>query len=81
MKKPPSNFFDLVCYPDLISVVSPRAELHEAGLLVEGEVPDVNLAGRFKNGRRGPQDLPRVPQHSFGHRRNDIFPVSAVKPE
>ena len=50
----------------LESVVSPAAELHDARLLVEGEVLDVHLARRVIDGRRTPLDQPRVEQGRLG---------------
>lgn len=44
----------------LKAIVGPAAELHDAGLLVEGKVLDVDLAGAFVNGRRTPLDASRV---------------------
>ena len=44
----------------LETVVGPAAELHDAGLLVEGEVLDVHLAGRMIDGRRSPLHQTRV---------------------
>ena len=45
------------CSPHLEAVVGPAAELHDAGLLVEGEVLHVHLAGGVVDGRRPPLHL------------------------
>ena len=41
----------------LFAIVSPRAELHDASLLVKREVLDVNLTRGLVDGRRLPLDL------------------------
>lgn len=46
--------------PYLKPVVGPRAELHNARLLVEWEKFDVNFAGGLVNGGRTPLDAARV---------------------
>ena len=46
----------------LESVVGPAAELHDAGLLVEGEVLHVHLAGGVVDGGRLPLHPPLVVQ-------------------
>ncbi len=50
---------------DLGFVVGPRAELHSAVLVVEGEEGDVDLAGALKDGRRDPGDVSVVAKKSF----------------
>ena len=54
------------CSPHLEAVVGPAAELHDAGLLVEGEVLHVHLAGGVVDGRRLPGHVPRVVQRGLG---------------
>lgn len=44
----------------VVPVVSPRAELHEAGLFVEREVFYVDLTKRLVDGRRFPYNFARV---------------------
>ncbi len=46
-------------------VVGPRAELHGAVLVVEGEEGDVDLAGALEDGRRDPGDVSVVAKKSF----------------
>lgn len=45
---------------DLLAVVGPRAERHDALLDVKGPVVKVDLAERVELGRRHPQHLPIV---------------------
>ena len=45
---------------NLVSVVRPRAELHAASLVVEGEVRDVDATGRVEHTARFPVHEPRV---------------------
>lgn len=54
----------------LESVVGPGAELHDAGLLVEGEVLDVDLARGLVDGGRAPLHAPRVVQRRLGGQRH-----------
>ena len=56
-------------------VEGPAAKLEEAGLLVEGEELDVDLARGLEDGRRVPDDLPVVVQDGFRHRRHDVVAV------
>jgi hypothetical protein len=49
--------------PHLKSVEGPAAELEEAGLLVEGEELDVDLARRLEDGRRVPHHLGSILQN------------------
>ncbi|GBO39431.1 hypothetical protein AVEN_60332-1, partial [Araneus ventricosus] len=51
----------------VISVVRPRAELHEAALSVEGEVLDVDLAGALVDGRWVPHHPARAVDDGLGH--------------
>jgi hypothetical protein len=62
----------------LESIVGPRSKLHEARLVIEGEVPDVDFARRFENGRRRPQYFACVVQHGFCHRRHHVLAVGAA---
>lgn len=55
---------------DLETVVCPRAELHDAGLLVEREVLDVNLTGALVDGWRLPLHTARVVQGRFRRERH-----------
>ena len=54
----------------LEAVVGPAAELHDAGLLVEGEVLHVHLAGGVVDGRRLPLHQPGVEQRGLGRQRH-----------
>jgi len=48
----------------LVSIKGPRSELHDAGLLIEGEVGNIDGAGALVNGRRNPENLSRwIDQH------------------
>jgi len=51
---------------DLGLVVGPRAELHGAVLVVEGEVGDVDLARALEDGRRDPGDVAVVAEVGLG---------------
>lgn len=62
----------------LEAVVRPGAELHEAGLLVEREVPYIDFARGFEDGRRCPHYFSVVVQDGFGHCRHHVLSVSAV---
>jgi hypothetical protein len=62
-----------------VSVIGPGAEFHEAGLLVEGKVLDVNLAEGLVNGRRLPRDLARVVEDGLGHYGHLVVAVGAAK--
>ena len=63
----------------LESVVGPAAELHDAGLLVEGEVLHVHLAGGVVDGRRLPLHQPGVEQRRLGRQRHLEVAVSAAQ--
>ena len=63
----------------LEAVVGPAAELHDAGLLVEGEVLDVHLAGGVVDGRRLPLHQPGVEQRGLGRQRHLEVAVSAAQ--
>ncbi|KAK0149865.1 hypothetical protein N1851_009389 [Merluccius polli] len=62
---------------DLGAVVRPRAELHLAVLLVEGEEGDVDAAGRLVDGRRRPFDVAVVEQVRLGEVRHRKVSVGA----
>jgi hypothetical protein len=59
----------------LKSIVGPGTELHEACLLVEGEVPHIDLTGGLENGGRSPNHFARVVQHSLRHRSDNVLSV------
>lgn len=44
---------------DLIAIKRPGAELHDARLLIERKIGDINCAGALINGRRHPEHLAR----------------------
>lgn len=62
----------------LESVVCPAAELHDACLLVEGKVLDIDFAGALVNGRRPPLDAPCVVQCCLCGQRHLKVAISAV---
>lgn len=62
----------------LESVIGPRAELHDAGLLVERKVLDVDLTRGFVDSRRAPLHAPRVIQRRLCRQRHLKVPVSTV---
>ncbi len=62
----PAIFLVNVTQVHLVAVVGPWAELHDAGLLVEGEVLHVHLARRVIDGRRLPLDFSSSHQCGFG---------------
>ena len=62
-------------------IVGPGAKLHEAVLLIEGEVPHVDLARGLEDGRRGPRDPAVVVQYGLRHRRDDVLPVGTDEGE
>lgn len=48
----------------MVAVERPGAEFHDAGLLVEGEVSDVDGAGTLVDGRWHPEDVAvRIDEH------------------
>ena len=63
------------------SIVSPASKLHDAGLLIEGEVLDVHLAGRVVNGRRSPFHEPGVEQGGLGRQGHLEVAVGAAEME
>ena len=60
----------------LEAVVGPAAELHDAGLLVEGEVLHVHLAGGVVDSRRLPLHPPVPVQRGLGGQSNLKVAVS-----
>lgn len=64
---------------DLKSVVGPGAKLHYAGLLVEGEVLDVDLAGGLVDGGRAPLHAPRIVQSRLRRQRHLKVAVRAAQ--
>jgi len=71
------SFFRVLTH--LKAVVGPAAELHHAGLLVEGKVLHVDLAGALVNGRRSPLDASRVIQRGLGGQGHLKVAVGAGK--
>ena len=63
----------------LESVVGPAAELHDAGLLVEGKVLDVHLATRVVDRRRLPLHLPRRHQRRLRRQGHLEIAVGAAR--
>lgn len=61
-----------------VSIVGPRAELHEAGLLVEGEILDINFAKGLVNRRRLPHHFARVMKDRFSHDGHFVVAIGAV---
>ena len=47
----------------MISIESPRAELHEANLFVEGKILDIDGARALVKGGRNPEDFSVVIDH------------------
>jgi len=62
----------------LVTVKSPRSEFHEAALLVEREVLDVDGAGTFVDSRRYPQDASVAVNHHVWLVRHFVFAVRAA---
>ena len=50
----------------LKSIVGPASELHHTGLLVEGEILDVHLAGAVVDGGGFPGNIPSVEESCLG---------------
>ena len=63
----------------LEAVVGPAAELHDAGLLVEGEVLHVDLARGLVDGGRLPLHEAVVPQRRLGGERHLEVAIRAGK--
>lgn len=61
-----------------VAIVTPRAELHEASLLIKREVFHVDLAEGLVNGRWLPYNLAVVMENGFRHDRHFVVTVSAV---
>ena len=51
---------------NLKSIVGPAAELHNTGLLIEGEILDVHLTGAVVDGGRPPLHLPGAVEGRLG---------------
>ena len=62
---------------NLKSIVRPAAELHNAGLLVEGEILDVHLTGAVVDGRGFPLHQPLAVEGRLGGQRHLEVAVSA----
>ena len=58
-------------------IVGPAAELHDAGLLVEGKILDVHLTGAVVDGGRPPLHLPGAVEGRLGGQRHLEVTVSA----
>ena len=77
------NILDIQHYPSpseldhLKAVVCPAAELHDTGLLVEGEILDVHLTGAVVDGGRPPLHLPGAVEGGLGGQRHLEVTVSA----
>lgn len=63
----------------LKAIVCPRTELHDAGLLVEGEVLDVDLARGLVDGGRAPLHAARVVQRGLRRQRHLEVAVRTVR--
>lgn len=74
-------YFNYANYLYLSTVVRPRAEFHDARLLIERKVFHVDLAGRFVNGRWFPEYLAGILQRGFCHQRHLVIPVRAAETE
>ena len=61
----------------LKAIVGPASKFHDTGLLVEGEVLHVHLAGGVVDGRRLPLHQPGVEQRGLGRQRHLEVAVSA----
>ncbi len=75
------NEFNLIQYYWIciyrIAVGRPGAEFHVAGLLVEREILDVDLAKGLVDGRRLPRDRPVVSQDRLRHDGHLVVAVGA----
>lgn len=60
-----------------VSVVCPRTELHEACLLIEGKVLDVDFTEGFVDGGRFPNDFARMMKNRFGHYCHFVVAIGA----
>lgn len=67
-----------VSLPHLKTIVGPRAELHNARLLVEWEVFNIDFARRFVNGGRAPLDAARVVERRLRRQRHLEVAVGAA---
>ena len=73
------SIFFLVLYSHLKAVVSPAAELHHTGLLVEGEILHVHLAGAVVDGGGFPLHQALAVQGRLGCQSHLEVSVSAVR--
>ena len=64
--------------PDLITVVSPRAELHRAVLLVEREELDVHRTRALVDGRRLPVYEAARAYRRLRHQRHLVVAIGAI---
>lgn len=64
---------------NLKTVISPRTEFHHAGLFVEGEVLDVDLAGGLVDGGWFPLHAAGVVERRFCRQRHLKVAVGAAK--
>lgn len=60
-----------------VTVVCPRTELHEARLLIEGKVLDVDFTEGFVDGGRFPNDFARMMKNRFGHYCHFVVAIGA----
>lgn len=68
----------MVLLADLEAIVGPRSEFHDARLLVEWEILDVDLAGGLINCRRLPFHPSGVVESGFGGQCHLEIPISTV---
>src|SRR6218665_40163 len=66
---------------DLVPVEGPRAELHLALLLIEGEVLDVDGAGALVNGWRNPENVSVLVDDDVWLIRHFVLPIGAAGKE
>lgn len=68
-----------ILYPYRVAVICPRSKFHNAGLFVEGEILDIDLAKWFVDGRRLPNYFTSMMKDRFGHDRYFVIPVCTVR--
>ena len=61
------------------TIISPGAKLHEAILLIERKVTDIDLTRGLENSWRIPHYSAVIMQDGFGHGRHDVLSVSAAR--
>ena len=76
---PPQNGPTYRTGTHLKPVIGPRAELHDTGLLVEGEILDVDLAGRLVDGRGLPLYKAVPPQGGLGGKGHFKIAIGAER--